>query len=99
MSDHVDRNDLPAFAPQWMAQWRMAAARLELLRRERLRQLTEDDAARMFALLDPPRPYELRPSSGLVEQQRWFAMLRGRGASPGQATDDAPPGKESVGGA
>ena len=67
---------LPAFAPQWLTQWRTAAARLEELRRQELRAMTEADAARIFAQLDPARPYELRPTSGLVEQQRWFGLLR-----------------------
>ncbi len=67
---------VPAFARQWMAQWRIAATRLEELHRQELRNMTEADAARIFALLDPPRPYELRPTSGLVEQQRWFRLFR-----------------------
>lgn len=98
-SDPRDRHDLPAFAPQWMAQWRIAAARLELLRSETLRALTQRDAARIFALLDPPRPYELRSSSGLVEQQRWFDLLRRRAASAGAALEDPRPGGEGLGGA
>jgi hypothetical protein len=48
------------------------------MKRQSLRQMTEADAARIFAQLDPPRPYTLRESSGLVEQQRWFRLLRDR---------------------
>jgi hypothetical protein len=76
MPNPDDTEYLPPFASEWMAQWRIAAARLESLRRREIRDLTEASAARVFALLDPPRPYQLRPSSGLIEQQRWFAELR-----------------------
>ena len=66
---------LPDFAAQWLAQWRLGQAKLEELRLKALREMTEADSARAFALLDPPRPYTLRPSSGLIEQQRWFQLL------------------------
>jgi len=67
---------LPPFAGEWLAQRTRGFARLDLLNLQALRAMTEADAARMFARLDPPRPYLLRPSSGLVEQQRLFALLR-----------------------
>ena len=66
---------LPEFASEWLSQRRIGFARLEQLRQEELRAMTETEAARVFAQLDPPQPYELRPSSGLVEQQRWFERL------------------------
>ncbi len=66
---------LPDFASQWLAQWRIAGARLDEMRRQELSAMTEADAARIFDQLDPVRPYELRPTSGLVEQQRWFRKL------------------------
>ena len=69
---------LPPFAAEWLAQRNIGHARLEELRIERLRQMTEAESARIFSMLDPPRPYTLRPSSGLVEQQRWFRLLRER---------------------
>jgi hypothetical protein len=47
--------------------------------------MTESDAGRVFAQLDPPHPYVLRPSSGLVEQQRFFARL---GRQAGEAGSD-----------
>lgn len=87
---------LPAFASQWMAQWRVAATRLESLRRQQMRELTEADAARLFAMLDPPRPYQLRPSSGLVEQQRWFALLRKKMTSPTAELADREPSEEDT---
>lgn len=57
--------------------WREAYAVLEEERIQRLRELNEQDAARQFSvLLQIRRPYPLRPSSGLVEQQRLLARLR-----------------------
>ena len=67
---------LPSFAARWLAQRRLGFARLDALQRQELRQMTERESARIFSQLDPPRPYELRPSSGLVEQQRWFRLFR-----------------------
>jgi hypothetical protein len=58
------------------AQRQLGHDRIEQMRREQLRQMTEADAARIFSQLDPPRPYVLRPTSGLVEQQLRFAKLR-----------------------
>jgi hypothetical protein len=53
---------------------------LEQLRREELRRL---DARRAIALLCGPADYHQpprapRPTSGLVEQQRWFRKGSGR---------------------
>lgn len=57
--------------------WREAQAALEVERLMRLRSLSEQDAARQFAqTLQFRGPYPLRPSSGLVEQQRLLARLR-----------------------
>lgn len=57
--------------------WRDAQTVLEAERLQRLRGLSERDAARQFAeLLQIRGPYPLRPSSGLVEQQRLLARLR-----------------------
>ena len=67
---------LPPFAATWLAQRRRGYERLERMRLEELRSMTEVDAAGVFARLDPLRPYVLRSSSGLVEQQRLFAKLR-----------------------
>lgn len=65
-------------AIQILAQRRLGYERIEQLRLERLRNMTEREAAEIFDTLDPPRPYRLRPSSGLVEQQRRFAGIRQR---------------------
>lgn len=50
---------------------------LDRQHRRELRQLNETEAAYRFArLLNIPGPYPLRPTSGLVEQQRLFNRLR-----------------------
>jgi hypothetical protein len=56
---------------QWVATWRRAGSALEQIRRAELRAL---DGRRAIALLcgSSPSPRPLRPTSGLVEQQRWF---------------------------
>lgn len=57
--------------------WRKGQAALEAERLRCLRSLSEQDAARQFAgLLQIRGPYPLRPSRGLVEQQRLLARLR-----------------------
>lgn len=57
--------------------WCEAQAALEAERLQCLRSLSELDAARQFAqMLQIRSPYPLRPSSGLVEQQRLLARLR-----------------------
>lgn len=77
-STNSDRESLPPFAATWLAQRCLGYERLRRMRLEELRSMTEADSARIFAQLDPPRPYALRPSSGLVEQQRLFAKLHRR---------------------
>ncbi|MBL6830267.1 MAG: hypothetical protein ISQ70_02490 [Pirellulales bacterium] len=64
-------------AHQWMQAWRSAGEALARVRREELRPL---DGTKALPLLTGPADYqqELRkpkPSSGLVEQQRWFMKL------------------------
>lgn len=66
-------------ATRWMQAWRSAAEALEGIRREELRAL---DGRKTLALLTGPADYrkeprKARPSSGLVEQQRWFKKARG----------------------
>ncbi len=67
----TDRNE-----QQWMKQWRSAAVQLPLVRARELRELTEEQATRQAIALEPVQPIPLRPSSGLVEMQRWFAMWK-----------------------
>jgi hypothetical protein len=66
-------------AVEWLRAWRSAGAALERVRRQELRAL---DGRRALALLTGPADYrqeprKARPSSGLVEQQRWFMKARG----------------------
>ena len=67
-------------AAQWLQAWNRAGAALERVRRDELRTL---DGAKALALLTGPANYHqeprlARPSSGLVEQQRWFMKACGR---------------------
>jgi hypothetical protein len=59
---------------RWVQAWKEAGEAMEQLRRDELRRL---DAQRAIALLCGPADYHVapraaKPSSGLVEQQRWF---------------------------
>ena len=57
--------------------WQRAQPELEANRLRELRQLSEQESAQRFAhLLCLVKPYPLRESSGLVEQQRIFSRLR-----------------------
>jgi hypothetical protein len=58
--------------------WKVAGEAMERLRREELRTL---DSYKTIALLCGPadytrEPFAPKPTSGLVEQQRWFSKLR-----------------------
>ena len=63
-----------AMGKRWVQAWKEAGPELERLRRQELRRL---DVARTIALLCGPADYTVppraaKPTSGLVEQQRWF---------------------------
>lgn len=63
-----------ADARRWVRTWQEAGPRLEQVRRDELRRL---DQQRAIALLCGEADYTVpprapRPTSGLVEQQRWF---------------------------
>ena len=63
---------------RWVQAWKRAGEALEKLRREELRRL---DPHAAIALLCGPADYRAeprapKPSSGLVEQQRWFKKAR-----------------------
>jgi len=69
-----------ALGRRWVQAWQAAGPELERLRREELRRL---DPQRAIALLCGPADYTVaprapRPTSGLVEQQRWFKKAAGR---------------------
>lgn len=75
-SKHEERRkQLPNFAKAWMMQRTVSAKRLAAMRLQELREMTEADSAIIFAKLEPCRPYPLRPTSGLVEQQRLFRLF------------------------
>ena len=66
-------------ASELVDRWRQSHAMLEKERLQALRSLGERDAALRFArLLQINGSYPLRPTSGLVEQQRILARRRKR---------------------
>ena len=69
-----------ALGRRWAQAWKEAGAEMERLRREELRRL---DPLRAIALLCGPADYRVpprapKPTSGLVEQQRWFTKAARR---------------------
>jgi hypothetical protein len=69
--------DEVAQAKRWVRTWEEAGPRLEAIRREELRRL---DNVTALGLLMGPADYTVpprapKPTSGLVEQQRWFMKL------------------------
>ena len=59
---------------RWVETWKLAGADLERIKRKEIREL---DTYQTIALLCGPADYTRpprspKPSSGLVEQQRWF---------------------------
>ena len=65
----------------WMNQWREAEKYLRQVKREELRNMTDEDAVAAFNALDMPpdlvwRSPERIDGSGLVEQQRIFNKAR-----------------------
>ncbi len=69
-----------ALGKKWAETWKLAGADLERIRRQEIRAL---DSYRAIALLCGPADYTApprapKPTSGLIEQQRWFMMARER---------------------
>jgi hypothetical protein len=63
---------------RWVQTWKNAGEAMEALRRKELREL---DSYKTIALLCGPadytrEPFAPKPTSGLVEQQRYFSKLR-----------------------
>ena len=87
MPDHESPLPLAAWTPEqiargklWVRTWQEAGPALERVRCEELRRL---DPQQAIALLCGPADYRSpprlpRPTSGLVEQQRWFMKAAGR---------------------
>jgi hypothetical protein len=66
---------------RWVRAWKTAGPELERIRREELRRLDACAAHAAIALLCGPADYRQpprapKPTSGLVEQQRYFRKLR-----------------------
>lgn len=69
-----------ALGKRWVETWKLAGADLERIRRNELRAL---DTYRAIEMLCGPADYTRpprapRPTSGLVEQQRWFMKAAAR---------------------
>ncbi len=73
--DSKDRRET-AEARLYAQRWNEAAAALDERRLVDLRALTEAEAAQRFALITTGFEGSVRPTSGLVEQQRILARLR-----------------------
>ena len=64
---------------RWAETWERAGRELSALRRRELQAMTDDDVRRAVAeLFSGPDPSDLAPraTSGLIEQQRLFAVFR-----------------------
>jgi hypothetical protein len=84
--------ELPEFAAEWAAQWKAATPRLQAVRDEELRQLSQEleaSAVRESA----PIAYDLYPErNGLVIMQRWFQrkmILDRQAPTSAEPSDDA----------
>ena len=69
-----------ALGKRWVQAWKEAGAAMERLRRDELRRM---DPSATLALLCGPADYRTpprapKPTSGLIEQQRWFMKAAGR---------------------
>jgi hypothetical protein len=66
---------------QWAETWERAGRELSAQQRRELQAMTDDDVRRAVAeLFSGPLPSDLPPraTSGLIEQQRLFTVLRRR---------------------
>jgi hypothetical protein len=62
---------------RWVATWRRAGAQLEGIRRAEIESIDTQDAVRhIFGSLDRAVSELGPPTSGLIDQQAWFARLR-----------------------
>lgn len=66
----------PAFAKEWMAQWRYAAQELPKIRARELRAMTDQQAIELLDVIDGRPPQSQRTMSGLIVQQAWFQRMR-----------------------
>ena len=68
-------SELPDFAAQWVQQWKNAAPVLQAIRDEELRQLGENDGAKMLGAGGHRAP-ESFEANGLAIWQSWMMRLR-----------------------
>jgi hypothetical protein len=63
---------------RWVGTWRKAGPELEAIRRKEIREADNLEVLKALesAFNHAVRATPLRPSSGLVEMQRWLAKLR-----------------------
>jgi hypothetical protein len=63
---------------KWVRTWQTAGPLLAEIERRELEQMTEDDRQRAIedVLSVVPLDSKMSITSGLIEQQRWFAKLR-----------------------
>lgn len=62
---------------RWVETWRRAGQELDEIRRQEIEATDTTKAIRqLFGSAPPPQDIPLRTTSGLVEQQAWFARLR-----------------------
>jgi hypothetical protein len=77
---------------QYVEQWKRAGPELERIRREELKGLKYDFPAVDSLLEIGDRFGQSRPTSGLVEMQKWFMMLAERqGLVSGTAREEPAP--------
>jgi hypothetical protein len=78
--DSDETGEQVANAKRWVETWKKAGPELERLRREELRRLEPERSIELLLgevdYTVPPRAP--KPTSGLVEQQRWFMKARRR---------------------
>jgi hypothetical protein len=63
---------------RWVETWRRAGAELEAIRRVELASVDTREALRQIFEGELPILPPSAPTSGLIEQQAWFARLRHR---------------------
>ena len=59
---------------QWIRAWRSAASKLPEIRAAELRAMTDESIVEISLMLEPFETAPFRPSSGMVELQKWFSM-------------------------
>jgi hypothetical protein len=66
------------FRRRWVETWRRAGEEMEVLRRTEIESVDTQEAVRQIFGSDGPTVPAASPTSGLVEQQAWFARIHER---------------------